>query len=217
MTQRLVIPLLAVVAFGAGFGARAWTEDDRPLPPPPVMGSEFLPPSAEKKPAPKPVDRAQLVAEIQKLRPQIDAYRAQIEAIDAEYEKAFLALLNPEQCAIHKAKDAEWRKARAERDAKAATAALSPLSDEEIAKLRQRPFETAFWKISFAGRLEQTTRDFKLDAAQQAKVRELLIDRRNKYIALVDSTPSPTFRLTSLAASVQRLAEPPSAPSPVAK
>lgn len=208
MTQRLVIPLLAVVAFGAGFGARVWTEDDRPLPPPPPMGSEFLPPSVEKKPAPKPVDRAQLVAEIQKLRPQIDAYRAQLEAIDADYEKAFVAILNQEQCAIYKAKDAEWKKNRAERDARAASTALSPLSDEEIAKLRQRPFETAFWKISFAGRLEQTTRDFKLDAAQQAKVHELLVERRTKYIALVDSTPSPTFRLTSLAASVQRLAEP---------
>ncbi|MEO7411762.1 MAG: hypothetical protein ABIZ81_00270 [Opitutaceae bacterium] len=213
----MVIPLLAVVAFGAGFGARVWTEDDRALPPPPAIGSEFLPPTPDKKPVPKPFARAELVAEIEKLRPQIDAYRARLEAIDDEYYKAFVSILNPEQYAAHQVRDAEWKKTRAERDAKSAATALVPLSDEEIAKRRQRPFETAFWKICFAPMLEQTTRDFKLDAAQQAKVRELLIERRTKYIGLVDSTPSPTFKLTSLASSVQRLVDPAPTPAPVKK
>lgn len=213
MSQRVVIPLLAAVAFGAGFGARIWTENDHALPPPPAIGSEFINNPSEKKPAPRPIDRAQLRAEVEKLRPQIDAYRAQLDAIDAEYEKALVGILNPAQRAIYDTKASKWRKNRAEQEAKTASTPPSPLSDEEIAKLRQRPFENAFWKICFTGRLEQTTKDFTLEAAQQARVRELLVERRNKYIALVDSTPPPTFKLTSLAASVQRLIDPAAAPA----
>jgi hypothetical protein len=208
MTQRLVIPLLAVVAFGAGFSARMWTEGDRALPPPPPIGSEFLPTSGEKKPAPRPINRAQLMTEIEKLRPQIDEYRVQIAAMDADLEKALVALLNPDQLAVYHARAAKWKKDRAEHDAKNASAAALPLSDEEIATLRQRPFESAFWKVCYTGRLERDVRDLNLDAGQQAKLRALLTERRNRYIALVDSIPPPTFRLTSLATSVQRLTEP---------
>lgn len=216
MTQRLVIPVLAVVAFGAGFGARIWTEGDRALPPPPTsFGGEFVRSQGqEKKNGQKPsYNRAELVAEIERLRPHIETYRARFEALDADYDKAFAEILTPEQRHIFEEKQANAQKKRAEHEAKAAAAATQgPLSDEEIAKLRQRPFEIAFWKISFAGRLEQTARDYKLDAAQQEKVRALLIARREKFLALVDSTPSPTFRMTALAASVQRLVDPPQAP-----
>lgn len=215
MTQRLVIALLAIIAFAAGFGVRTWMEKDRALAPPPAIGSEFLQSqSADKKPATKPFDRNQLRAEIEKLRPEIDAYRTRLDAIDADFEKAFQEILSPEQRALYAIKEAAWKKRRADRDARAA-ASSEPLSDEEIAKLRQRPFETAFWKISFASRLEQCTRDFHLDAAQRTRAKELLAERRAKYLALVDSTPPPTFKLTSIAASVQRLIDPaPASASP---
>lgn len=216
--QRIVIPVLAVVAFGAGFGARMWTEGGRALPPPPsAMGAEFVRgPAPEKKNGPKPYDRAELVAEIERLRPQIDAYRVRVETLDAEFEQAFAQVLNDEQKCVYDAKQASAQKRRAEHEAKLASAPPPPpLSDEEIAKLRQRPFETAFWKISFVGRLEMLTRDYKLDAAQQAKVRELLVARRDKFVALVDSTPSPSFKLTHIAVQVQRLVDPP-APAPAA-
>ncbi|HEX2852451.1 MAG TPA: hypothetical protein VHO24_04365 [Opitutaceae bacterium] len=215
--QRLVIPVLAVVAFGAGFGARMWTEGGRALPPPPsALGAEFVRgPVPEKKNGQKPYDRAELVAEIERLRPQIDAYRVRVEALDAEFEQGFAQILNDEQKCIYDEKQASAQKRRAQHEAKLAAAPPPPLSDEEIAKLRQRPFETAFWKISFVGRLEMLTRDYKLDAAQQTKVRDLLVARRDKFVALVDSTPSPSFKLTSLAVSVQRLVDQPS-PNPAA-
>ena len=214
MTQRMVIPLLAVVAFAAGYGARVWTERDRALPPPPPIGSEFLPTTGEKKQPPKPINRAQLMTEIEKLRPQIDEYRAQIGAMDADLEKQLVAMLNPDQLAIYHARAAKWKKDRAEHDAKNASTATLPLSDEEIATLRQRPFESAFWKVCYTGRLDRDVKDLNLDATQHAKLRELLKERRNRYIVLVDSIPPPTFRLTSLATSVQRLTEPPAPAAP---
>jgi hypothetical protein len=211
MTQRLVIPVLAVIAFGAGFGARMWTEGDRALPPPPArLGGEFVhAPAAEKKNGIKPYNRAELVAEIERLRPQIETYRRAVQALDVEYEKAFVEILNPEQQRIFDEKRAHAQKKRAEQEAKIAAAPPPlPLSDEEIARERQRPFEMAFGKVCFTGRLEANVRDYKLDAAQQAQVKELLERRREKFLALVDSTPSPTFKMTTLADSVQRLLDP---------
>ena len=218
MKQSLLVTLLTLLGFAAGFAARAWTGRDHPLPPPPAIGSEFLPGSnGEKKPAPRPAfNRAELIAEIERLRPQIDAYRARLEKLDEDYEKAFREILNPEQRQIYDAKLADNQKRRAEREAKEANSPPPPpLSDEEIAKLRQRPFEIAFGRVAFIGRLESTVTHYKLDARQTACVRELLLTRRDKFIALVDSTPPPTFKLSDLAASVQRLVDPAAAQTAV--
>ena len=78
MTQRMVIPLLTLVGFGAGFGARMWTERDPVLPPPPTAGSEFVrsstaplsDPKTEAKTTSNPhIDRAKLIKQIDDLRP----------------------------------------------------------------------------------------------------------------------------------------------------
>jgi hypothetical protein len=211
MKQRLLVALLTVLVFGAGFAARMWTESDRPVPPPPAaVGAELTGGAQPEKKSPqnasKPYNRAQLIAEIEKLRPQIDEFRAKIDAIDAEYEKSFVGILNPDQRRVYDAK-LEKKKAEHEKAASLPPPSPPPLSDEEIAKLRQRPFETIFWKVSTIMKLEQVTRDYKLDAAQQARERELLVARRDKVLALLDTTPPPTVRMLSLAPLVERLCD----------
>ena len=70
MKQRVLVALLTVLVFAAGFAARMWTESDRPLPPPPAaLMSEVLgtqPAEKKSQNAPKPYNRAQLVADIGK-------------------------------------------------------------------------------------------------------------------------------------------------------
>jgi hypothetical protein len=216
MKQRVIVAILTVLIFGAGFGAGLWSERHRPLPPPPapLMG-EFTSPQTTDKGAPaankkagqspqKPYNRAQLVADIEKLRPQIDAYRARLETMESEFDTAFVQVLSPEQRQIFDAKRAP----------------LPPLSEEEIAHLRQRPFEIAFWKVSYTAWLEQAIKDFKLDPQQEVAVRQLLLTRREKFLALVDSIPPPTFKLTALATSIKPLidpAQPKPTPLPLAK
>jgi hypothetical protein len=222
MKQRLLIAFVTVLVFGAGFAARIWTEGEVAVPPAPTLGSEFVRPpanAAEKKAATRPgYDRAKLIAEIEELRPQIDAYRARVDAIDAEYDQGFANVLNAEQRKAYEAKQAEWQKKKADRESRAAAGPPPPpLTDEDIARLRQRPFESAFYKISFSGRLEQSTKDYSLDAKQQQAVGDLLRARRDKFLALIDSTPPPTIRLTALVTSVQRLADPAAQPAPAAK
>lgn len=217
MKQRLLVAFLTVLVFGAGFAARMFTENDRPVPPPPAAPyADLLPKasSAENKTpqnAPKPYNRAQIIAEIEKLRPQIDSFRARMDAIDTEYEQAFAGILNVDQRRVYDAKMADAQKKKVEHDLKVAAQPPPPLSDEEIAKLRQRPFETIFWRVSTIMKLEQVTRDYKLDEAQQARERELLGARRNKVLALLDTTQPPTVRMISLAPMVERLCDPASA------
>jgi hypothetical protein len=52
-------------------------------------------------------------------------------------------------------------------------------------------------------------KDLKLTDAQQLKTRELLRDRREKFLAIVDSTPPPSIMLSRLAPAAQRLAPAP--------
>ncbi len=221
MKQRVIVALLTVLIFGAGFAGGLWTERHRPLPPPPAaLLGEFTnaQPPADKNAraaetiaapnAPKPYNRAQLVADIEKLRPQIDAYRTRLQVIDRDFDAAFAVILNPEQRQIFDAKQARDQKRHADFESKALAAPQVPLSEEEIVRLRQRPFEMAFWKVSVTGWLEQVAKDYKLDAQQQAAARQIVLTRREKFLALVDSTPPPTFKLTALATSIKPLMDP---------
>ena len=57
-------------------------------------------------------------------------------------------------------------------------------------------------------RLDSLTRDYQLDDTQREIVRALLKERREKVIALIDSSPPPSVSLIRLAPFVQRLAQP---------
>ncbi|MEI6052002.1 MAG: hypothetical protein WCQ44_04815 [Opitutaceae bacterium] len=215
MKQRLLITGLTVTVFVAGYSAGLWTERTRPLPPPPapLMGEFSVKQTPAGKtptspPARSPINRAQLATEIERLRPQIDGYRQRLEALDGEFDRALLAHLTPEQVATYTAA----QKRRAERSAKGAAqsaAKLDPLTDEEIEQLRQRSLYGVLWMIAPTMKLDSLIKDLKITEAQQAKTRELLSERREKFLAIVDSTPPPSIMLSRLAPAAQRLAPPP--------
>jgi hypothetical protein len=215
MSQRVAIPIVALLAFGAGYGAHVWIAHDPALPPPPAPGSEFArnhpapgaDPKQDAKPSNHGVDRAKLISEIEKVRPQIESYRKRLEEIDGDFDRGFVALLNPGQRAKFDAQQKKDAERRAKNAAKAA-ADQSPLSDEQIASLQQRPLWNALFKIAVSWRLERATHDYDLSEAQQSDVRKLLESRRDKFIALVDSTPPPSITLSNLAPQAQKLAEP---------
>lgn len=216
--QRLVIAALTVLVFVAGFIARVWTERASPVPPPPVaLGSEFNRPppprAADPKVSPRPagrepaINRASLIADIEKARPQIEAYRQRLDALDAEFDRGLMAILTPEQREKYTARQKRYAERRTSREAREA-ADSSPLSDEQILRLQQIPLFNVLWSVTIASRLERLDRDLKLDPAQQGRAREMLLVRRDKFLALVDSAPPPTITLSLLAARAQKLVEP---------
>eukprot|EP01031_Cornospumella_fuschlensis_P049720 gene49719-60862_t len=137
-----------------------------------------------------PLNRAQLAAEIERLRPQIESYRQRIETLDADFDRELAAILTPEQQAIY----AAAQKRRAERMAKGAAesaAKTAPLTDDEIDQLRQRSLFGVLWNVAPTMKQDALIKDLKITEAQRPKTLELLRQRREKFLAIVDSTPPP--------------------------
>lgn len=208
--NRLLIAVLTVLIFGAGYATRLWNEHDRPVPPPPnAIGSEFTrapTTSSGEKDVRKAVsvNRQNLVTDIEKARPNIESYRKQLHELDAEFDRQIMAILTPEQQEKYRQRQKRNEERRTTREAKEA-ADPTPLSDEQILRLQQIPLFNVLWSITVTTRLERLNRDLKLDAAQQARARELLLARREKFLALVDSSPPPTVSLSELASRTQKL------------
>ncbi len=198
----LIVAVITLVGFIGGVAAGIWYEGHRPLPPPPVpFMSEFgrpLPPPSHRP----PVNRKELVARIEALRPQLEAFRRRMDEIGSQFDRDFDLLLNPEQKAKHAA---ELRRRRASRG----TPDTRPLSDDEITRIMRDQAEwTVLGDVVIPFRLDRLTREFKLDDGQREKVRRLLLTRRTQFLELVDSSPPPSVGLSRLAQMVERLKEP---------
>jgi hypothetical protein len=206
MTQRAFIALLTAIMFAAGYAVRTLTERGQHVPPPPAaLTSEFpaAAPTQDAKAKPPPIDRAKLLAEIEKLRPQIEAYRTQVDDIFADFDREFAKLLTPAQGEKFAASQKRW----AERDAKH-KAETKLLSDDDIMRARERPLMDVYWMVTVTPRLGQLTSEYQLNDKQQADTRALLTLRRNKFIALLDGTDHPSLRLSRLAPMLERVASP---------
>ncbi|MEO7599983.1 MAG: hypothetical protein ABIV50_13685 [Opitutus sp.] len=216
MTSRVFIASLTVVMFGAGYGARVWMERSRcAVPPAPALLGEISTPkttgaTAAPKPnlgAPeRPPNAARLATEIENLRPAIEEFRSRMVEIDQQMDRDVLALLRPEQMP-------RWEKMLKRRveyreKEEAGISADQPLTAEQIASLQQRPLYKLMAVVVVPQKLKWLANDLKLDAAQKEKAGEILRLRRDKFLALVDSSPPPSLTLSRLAPLAKQLGEP---------
>jgi hypothetical protein len=212
MRDRFLAGLLTLAVFAAGFGAGLWAERHRPFPAPPgpYMGEFVGRPGT--RPARPPINRAELSEQIDRLRPEMEAFRSHITEIYAQFDRDIDVILTPEQ------RDAYSKKFKAHRGfgpPPEIASDDSPLSDDQIEQLLQRPFRTLSFFVVIPMTLERMTTDLKLDDAQRDKVKDLLRVRREKFIELVDSAPPPSLMLSRLAPLAQRLGKPQTpAPAP---
>lgn len=205
MKQRILIAVLTLAVLGAGYAAGIWTERNFckvPLPPQ-LLGELTDATSQQAAPKPPKADHAALAAEIERLRPQIDAFRKRIGEIDREMDRDIEAMLNPRQRVRFQEVVTKFAELRKKEDAKFESP--TPLTDEEIARLRQQPLYHLLAIVVIPMRLEWNTRDLNLDAGQQKQLRTILEARRSKFLELVDSSPPPSLTLSRLAPVAQRL------------
>lgn len=203
MTQRTFVALLTVVVFLGGYATRSLTERGQAVPPPPAaLAREYTQGKGDGS-SRQAVDRAKVIADIEKLRPQIEVYRTQIDEIYAEFDREFEKILTPGQREKYTAYQKRWAERRAKWKAD-----VSPLTDDDILRARDRPLTDIYWMVTVTPRLERLTKEYDLDAAQQNSTRALLTLRRNKFIALLDGTPHPSIRLSQLAPMIDRVMPP---------
>ncbi|HTO04205.1 MAG TPA: hypothetical protein VL069_10915 [Opitutus sp.] len=209
MKSRVLIALLTIAVFGAGYFGRVLVERHRcPVPPPPTLLGEMSPAktvSATTSPE-HPHDAAKLAAEIERLRPEIEAFRARMEQIDDETDREVVALLRPDQLPL-------WEKMLNRRieyreKEEAGITGDQLLTASQIASLRQRPLYKLLAVVIVPQKLDWLASDLNLDDEQKEKAREILLKRREKFLALVDSSPPPSLTLSRLAPMAQRLGEP---------
>jgi hypothetical protein len=203
MTQRLLALLVTLLVVAAGFGAGVIYERQRPVPPPPGFFLGEFGGGTRPGQAGGPINRAQLAAELSRLGPDIETFRARAMEIDAEFDRDLELMLTPEQRVSHD----EWLKRReADRQgSRSAAESSAPLTDDQIAQLLQRPMHALLATIVLPMRLDQLNHDLKFDPVQRAKVRDLLRVRREKFLELIDSSPPPSVMLSRLAPMAQRL------------
>jgi hypothetical protein len=204
MRDRFLAVLLTLVVFATGFGAGIWVESHRPFPGPPGSFLGEYGPGHGPSPRSAPINRAQLIEQIDAIQPQMDAFMARINEIYAEFDRDMESVLNAEQLPI-------FEKLRAQRTTApppSAAAGNKPLSDEQIDGLLQRPFHTLAYFVVVPMTLDRLTNQLKLDETQRGKVRDFLRVRREKFIELVDSSPPLSLALSRLAPIAKRLEDP---------
>lgn len=211
MRDRFLAVLLTLVVFATGWFAGHWAERHRPFPRPPgaFMGEFGARPGQSAKG--DPINRAQLIEQIDKLKPEMEAFRARVSEIYAEFDRDIEPVLTPEQRATY---EKAFRAHRAQTPASEKADDPTPLSDEQIGQLMQRPYRTLAFFVVIPMTLERMSTELKLDDAQRGKVKDLLRVRREKFIELVDSAPPTSLMLSRLAPLAQRLGDPQKAPAP---
>jgi len=202
-TRIILVVVVTALVFESGYEAGRWREFHRPLPPPPgALMAEFGdhrygPP----RPPPTQISRAEFMAEVEKLQPQIESFRRHMDEIYDQFERELDPILTPEQRTLHAARlkrRAEFRSANEK----------WPLNDAQLVHIMQWSNAGMFRVITLQMGLEDLDRELKLDAAQRDKVLKLLALRRDRFLALIDLTPPPSLALIHLAPYAQRLASP---------
>jgi hypothetical protein len=212
MKLRLLIAALTVLVFAAGFGASIWTQRHGPLHGPPVS---LLGEVRDRKvdvqlPLNDASTIAQINAEIERIKPDIDAFRQKLDAINQDLHQKIDALLTPAQREEFEKMHRHYVERQAER-AKSSLPTVETLpSGGSVLKLPffTEPIEGMASAIVVPLTLDHLATALQLDDRQKAAVHQLLLERREKFLALIDSTPPPSIGLSRLAPIINRLAAP---------
>jgi hypothetical protein len=214
MKLRLLVAALTILVFAVGFGAGIWTQHHRPLLSPPIgLLGEIRNRSFDVHvQLSDPAAIAKINAEIERMKPDIDAFREKLDALNDDFRQKFAVLLTPAQ---HE--QFEKMHKRYEEDLQARRAS-TPLPAIEAAPAGGATLKLPFFAEPVEGMtsivvvplaLDHLSDQLKLDDHQKVALRQLLLDRREKFLALIDATPPPSIRLNRLAPLINRLATPP--------
>jgi hypothetical protein len=205
---RILIAVLTIAVFAAGYLARVWADHHacRVPPAPKLLGELSGQANAAANTSPEPLPKpAKIAAALQRLGPEIEKFQASVKDIDDELDSGVLALLRPEQRPLWDKMLAHRVEYRAQEEAGIPPDGL--LTPEQIMNLQQRPLYKLLAVVVVPLKIEWLAHDLKLDDAQREAARKLLLVRREKFLALIDASPPPTLRLSRLMPLAERIGE----------
>lgn len=198
MNKGFVVALATLIGFSAGTFAGSWMQRTQPVPAPPTGGvlgelrDAPLNSAPENPDAPKPSGQPLPDEALRQMKAEIDAFKKKVDPIKLEFRTQLEALLTPVQ--------KERLKAIIERPA---PPPLKPGEKADPAKdWRYRIYDgldSTITLVVIPFTLARLNEELGLSYAQREAVHQLLIQRREKFLALVDSTPPPSFNLGKLA------------------
>lgn len=215
MKLRLFIAVLTTLIFAVGFGAGIWTQHHRPLLSPPIgLLGEIRSRSFDVHlQLSDPAAITKINAEIEHMKPDIDAFRQKLDALNADFHQKFEVLLTPAQ---HEQFEKMHKRYLEDLQTKRAS---TPLPAVELTPAGGATLKLPFFAEPVEGMtaiivvplaVDHLSDQLKLDDHQKAALRQLLLERREKFLALIDATPPPSIRLNRLAPLINKLAVPPS-------
>jgi hypothetical protein len=204
MKGNLQVIVTTVVLFLAGILIGIWSQRTAPFPPPPIgpmgefggfSGHDFgrlppLPPPwfLEDRPGGRLPSAEEVRKRMAVIMPQFEAFQKQVESIEQDFRNAFETTLIPDQ--KQKLEVIEQRLASLPDPLPGCGPEMGPVF---VSMIIYRPL------------YERMAEDLALTEEQRQKLKQLLIERRNKLLALVDNTPPPSFKLGEMGAPQGRL------------
>jgi hypothetical protein len=197
MNKGLIVAFSTLIGFAAGTFAGSWMQRTKPVPAPPtsVLGElRDLPLNAsapENPDAPPPSGRPLPDEALRQMVAEIEAFKQKIDPIKTEFRTQLEALLTPVQ--------RERLKAMSERPppAPGSPTTIDPARDRNYRMYGGMDSTITLVVIPFT--LARLNEELGLTFAQREAVYQLLLQRREKFLALVDSTPPPSFNLDKIA------------------
>ena len=203
MKGSLQIVFSTIILFAAGLMVGIWTQRSHALPPPPIgpMGEfeHFHNPALGRPAQPvlpawigrpihhrKTLSPEQISARVSMLTPEISAFQGKIDAIEQRFRDGLQGALRPDQQG--KLEAIEKHLGELPNPMPGCAPVMGPVF---ISMVIYRPL------------YERLTEDLSLDDLQQKKLKQLLTDRRDQLLALIDDTPPPSFRLPELVGSTE--------------
>jgi hypothetical protein len=200
MRGNVLLVLATIALFVAGLFVGVWTQRTRPVPPPPigVMG-EFQKqhptyssaPTVHRRPwfvggatgpgGHAPVSPQEIRKQMAILMPQIADFQQKVDAIEQEFRTAFNTILTSDQ--KQKLDIITKRLASFPDPLPGCAPGMGPIF---VSMVIYRPT------------FEHLSEDLTLDDKQQHQLMDLLVERRNKLLALVDATPPPSFKFPDM-------------------
>lgn len=194
--KAIIFILTTAIGFAVGFYAGKWNERNRPVCAAPAAVLDEV----RDEPLKTAISDPAREEAVRRIEAEMEVFRTKVNAIRDDFlDKLDNILATPGQ---HEKFKAIRERFLAKRPRPAAPADAATDEAARLAKPppKQEEFESVIMMLIMVPRAQEWfVRKLDLDEKQSGQVQALLVERRDKFIALVDATPPPSTKLHRIA------------------